>query len=434
MDEDGVVVVVAEGSGKGGEDEAAPMCLSDLRKGISVCGDSGHAAGDRPKWLDPSVYDPDNIKRFFNDNMFSIVFAWHVSLVVGFNLPELLEPLVYTGNSSTAKKSLARYMNTGKFLMQWHEGDIFDCQTDAFKATQSVRAFHAAVSSKMDKDPSLPQGHKWINAYDMSLVQTGFMGGITNYPQMCGLRVPKEKIAEYISFWRCVGYQLGVPDSFNLCGGGYADASNIVKEVITKVLLPDADHPVADVAPISKAYVDGLNLLFCGFPVFSVPSTLAYAFYGLGHRPYPKMTCLDWLRFFAMRLFISLVKILPKPVHNPLNWATRKVVTNSLKKWESDASESLFPVDFRGFPASKSSGDDSYGGCPASGLLRRRRQCSAPERFLGPNTARSHPQSECCCSNALDVARSAVIVLYLVFLGAYFFHCSHHIVIMEKNA
>ena len=198
-----------------------PTCLADLRKGRDVCGDSHHPAGEKPPWLTPEIYNPARIKQFFDDNMFSIVFAWHVSLVVGFNLPELLEPLVYTGNSSTPKKSLERYANTGKFLMQWHEGDVFDATTDAFKATQSVRTFHAAVRSRMENDPSLPKGHKWINAYDMSLVQTGFMGGISIYPEMCGMgNVPKEEIADYVAFWRCVGYQLGVPDEFNLCGGG----------------------------------------------------------------------------------------------------------------------------------------------------------------------------------------------------------------------
>ena len=142
---------------------------------------------------------------------------------------------------------------------------------------------------------------------------------------------------------------------------GYENASNIVKEVINEVLLPDADHPVADVAPISKAYVDGLNLMFCGLPFFTVASTLAYAFYGLGHRPYPKMTCLDWIRFYAMRIFIALVEALPHALaRNPLNRAARRAFFTNSPPRQNECCYEALPDDA-----------SSFGGCPASGMIRR---------------------------------------------------------------
>ena len=99
---------------------SAPRCLDDLKKGARVCGDSGSDPAERPAWATRALYDPAVIKSWFDDNLFSLVLAWHCSLVLGFNLPGLLAPLVYTHESDTPKKALARYLATFRHLATWH--------------------------------------------------------------------------------------------------------------------------------------------------------------------------------------------------------------------------------------------------------------------------------------------------------------------------
>ena len=282
-----------------------PTSLEDLQAGRGVSGDCGTSPTIPPKWLSPKVYSPEDIKSFFHDHAFSIVFAWHCSLTIGFSLPTLLEALVFTNNSNTPKKALRRYVNTGTHLASWHNGNLFDSTTKAFGSLQGVRSGHAAV--RKDMDSKLP-GKTWLSMYNMACVQTGFVGALTIVPSAFGLHATEEELEKYVLFWKCIGYQLGVADQYNLCSLGKVTADKIIWEVINKVLLPDAHNPPKEYPEMAGAYIDGLNLLFLGLPILSVKSTLAFSYAALGQKVPPMCLC-DHLRVCLLKLLVCLISV-----------------------------------------------------------------------------------------------------------------------------
>jgi hypothetical protein len=102
--------------------------------------------------------------------------------------------------------------------VDWHTGNIWDPSTKAFKSVQAVRTLHSNIRTALNAKN--PGKHK-MNAYNMSTVQTGFMGALT-LPSNTkfGLKATEEELSDYVFFWRCVGRQLGISDDFNLCGRG----------------------------------------------------------------------------------------------------------------------------------------------------------------------------------------------------------------------
>ena len=76
-----------------------------------------------PDWYDLDRFE--TVIPFFKQHAFTMTLMWHTSLVIGFSLNCLLEALVFTGDSGTPKKALARYMLTFERLIDWHSGNIW---------------------------------------------------------------------------------------------------------------------------------------------------------------------------------------------------------------------------------------------------------------------------------------------------------------------
>jgi len=315
-----------------------PKSLQDLQKGKNITGDCGSDPTVKPKWLNKDVYDPVQMKSFFEKNMFSIILAWHCSLTIGFSLPTLLSALVYTKNSNTKKKALKRYLNTGSHLASWHLGDIFDPTSKSFTSLQFVRGLHASVRQRMDK---AKPGQTWLSMYNMACVQSGFMGAVTILPEKFALNATEEELERYVNFWKCAGYQLGVSNEFNLCSLGLKHADPIVWEIIDQVLIPDNQDPPEEYDEMAGAYIGGLNLLFCGLPFFSVKSSVAYTYYGLG-RKLPRMCICDYLRFYFLRLVVFLMTYI-SPFRYIVNKATNHVFKTLVYKREEQNVRDLSP-------------------------------------------------------------------------------------------
>ena len=66
-----------------------------------------------------------NGRRYFQDNIAMCVLAMLGSLVAGFSVVNLLDPLVFTNKSNTSKKSLKRYLDTVRHVTLWHYDDFF---------------------------------------------------------------------------------------------------------------------------------------------------------------------------------------------------------------------------------------------------------------------------------------------------------------------
>lgn len=373
-----------------------PKCLDDLKEGAGVDGDSGMSPLTLPPWMDFARYQ--KAKRFFEEHAISLTMAWHCSLVMGFSLPSLLSALVYTQQSSTAAKSLQRYMRTFQHLTAWHLGNIFDPASKSFASVHQVRQLHAGVRSAMEQH--MP-GKTWISMYDMACVQTGFMGAITILPNKFGLHASKESFEDYVFFWRCVGYQLGVADRFNLCSLGKDTSDSIVWEVISKVVLPDLAHPPPEYSPIASAYIGGLNLVTLGIPVFSVRSTLAFTYWALG-LTWASLGFFDTCRFYFLRLVLLLVGWLP-----PWRRLLSRLLLREARWQELNTSLAACQVScpITGQPLSKLS-------CPVSG------QNLASQATALSNTVASPEPRRCSAFGFVLVLGTCVLALLLLAAAA----------------
>jgi hypothetical protein len=281
-----------------------PTCLADIQKGATVEGDSGSDPNTLPDWMDEARYK--RVKRFFEKHALSLGLSWHGSLCIGFAMDNLLEALEYTHDSDTPAKAAARYADTGKHLVAWHLGDIFDNTSKAYQSLQGVRSMHSAVR----KDMEAHLAGKFMTQYDMASVQTGFMGAITTWPTKFGLSATDEELEDYVFFWKCVGRQLGIADDFNLCAQGRATGDKITEQLMDQVVVPDYNHPPADYNKMAEAYIDGINLGFGGAPILSVKSTVALDFWVMD-KPVFKMSVADNTRYYAMRLLLLAIGHFP---------------------------------------------------------------------------------------------------------------------------
>jgi hypothetical protein len=291
-----------------------PTSLDDLKRGASKPGESGNSPLQIPPWLDMARCE--RSRRFFAEHAAAAILAWHCSLVIGFSLPSLLSALVFTQASETPAKALMRYTRTALHLVSWHVGNIWDPQSKAHASIQNVRSLHAGVRGQMEK--RMP-GQTWISMYDMACVQSGFMGALTIVPSKFGINASDSILEDYVFFWRCIGYQLGIADEFNLCSLGKKVSDKIVWDFIDSVLMSDIAHPPQEYLPIAEAYISGMNLTTLGVPFFSVKSTLALSYWALGYGPGP-LSLADRCRYYYLRLVLLFLGTF-SPFRHSLNWA-----------------------------------------------------------------------------------------------------------------
>jgi hypothetical protein len=98
-----------------------PRSLADLDKGKTISGDCGNSPKSLPAWMmdEDSKERYTRVYKYFEHHAITLSISWHMSLTIGFSLPNLLGALVWTGDSDTPAKALERYMDTAKHLVEW---------------------------------------------------------------------------------------------------------------------------------------------------------------------------------------------------------------------------------------------------------------------------------------------------------------------------
>ena len=127
---------------------ASPGSLRELATGADRSGDTG-SSDELPPW-----YDDAKFKRgqaFFKRHIAALGLAMHCSLVSGFSIINLLEPLVYTQKSDTPDKAFKRYVLTFYHIYQWMMGDLWDERSKAYRSMRIVRGMHRNVARSMNK-------------------------------------------------------------------------------------------------------------------------------------------------------------------------------------------------------------------------------------------------------------------------------------------
>ena len=161
----------------------------------------------------------------------------------------------------------------------------------------------------------------------MAIEQAIFVGPVISYPESFGIYHPsRSELDDYVFFWRCIGYLLGIRDEFNMCSRGLDTALEICSSVETDLILPGLMKPPSEFHPMANAYFDGINSLFLQrFRKTTKESIIAYSFEIAKAKcnvmlpPWLRLSFLDYFRIIWLKMSIFLLKYLPG-FEKLLNW------------------------------------------------------------------------------------------------------------------
>ncbi|XP_061174776.1 uncharacterized protein LOC133183901 [Saccostrea echinata] len=245
-----------------------------------------------------------NGRKFFQDNVSMCVLGMFCSLVAGFSVVNLLEPLVFTNKSNTAKKSLNRYLDTVRHVALWHYGDIWDPLSLARKSIKKVYDMHTHARDSMKK---ANKTNRHFTQYDMSLVQAGFIGFIIMYPDRLGLRGSRSHLDDFVYFWRWIGFFSGIRDENNICINGFEDAYQICKQVEDEIVYPALFNPPDHFNSMAKAFTEGLSLL-TNVTLYTPESVIGFSLDMARKKRIKDVDFLDSCRIIYLKIIVILVK------------------------------------------------------------------------------------------------------------------------------
>ncbi|ESO94224.1 hypothetical protein LOTGIDRAFT_161432 [Lottia gigantea] len=284
--------------------------------------------GDSGEEIKPSKnFDMDKFDRgrkFMQIHIPTISLGMFTSLVCGLSVRNLLEPLIYTGNSDTPQKAFRRYESTFVQVCRWCFGNIWDPDDLGYKSIKLVRNMHNSVRKSMMEHEAKNENLSYIQTetkskvtmrisqYEMSLVQAGFFGPVILNPLKFGIKCSETEMDDFVYFWYGVGYALGIKDQNNICLNGYKEARQICLEISDEIVIPALKNRPKDFEKMAKVLTEGSNIPF-GFPFnnfFSVESIVAIGFYGIGEK-LPWLSIGDYVRFYILRFVIWMIFLFP---------------------------------------------------------------------------------------------------------------------------
>jgi len=247
------------------------LSLSQLEVGQYRNGDSGMPP-EPPEDFDMAKFNRG--RWFFRNNIYSCTTAMFFSLIIGMNIPEFLEALIFTDASNTPKKAFKRYLFTYGHVLKWHYGDIWEKGSESQKSILIVRSMHDRVREKMSEHFG-ERERKFLSQYDMGVVLSGFMGSVIMYPNYVGIHCTKSDLDDYVYFWYGVGHMLGIEKEFNICAHGFEQAFTFCKD-IERVVYENMKKPPAELSMMSGALLQsisqGRSLTLFTYPAMSALS------------------------------------------------------------------------------------------------------------------------------------------------------------------
>ncbi|XP_066272153.1 uncharacterized protein [Branchiostoma lanceolatum] len=321
-----------------------PLDLGDLQKGATAPGDCGAPHDVMPPWMDRERFDRG--REFIQRHLPGVFLSQYMALLIGFSVAPLLDVLLFTGKSSTVEQAMRRYVSTGRRLLLWHDGDVWDVNSKAHASVMNVRNTHGKVARDITKDRKGrdtrgKQGHKtedqvdkmgnghtdhkhvcckagiktdsnsdkvFISQYDMALTQAGFIVFVL-YPEKFGICCTIAELEDYIFFWRGIGYLLGIEDRYNMCSGNYAETCRIISQIENEVVKPAFLNPPEGFDVATTSFVEGMKRYLKDRQM--TKGTMFSFAHDLLDLPGPKVSMGDWVRFIIMKWVVWLVERVP---------------------------------------------------------------------------------------------------------------------------
>ncbi|XP_023229207.1 uncharacterized protein LOC111629520 [Centruroides sculpturatus] len=231
-----------------------------LRNGKYIPADNGNSMDVKPVWFDERKYN--RAKEIVMENIVSIFLSHLAGLILIFLYTPLVEPFLFTGESSSLPALRRRYLLTCKHVLKWYAGDIWNPKDSAYKSILTVRNMHKNVAIQMDSPTSslkAPEGMLFFSQAGMLATQFAFIGWLTCFPKEVGLYCDKDDLECILHFWRCIGYLLGMDDKYNICDGNYEETVVLFKEIIEEEIKIGMRNPRKEGLKMSKDIVTALS-------------------------------------------------------------------------------------------------------------------------------------------------------------------------------
>lgn len=126
----------------------------------------------------------------------------------------------------------------------------------------------------------------WLNQFDMAMTQWSLIGLVGMHPKQCGFhRATKEELAEYVYFWRVIGYCMGIEDRFNICENDFEESVAYFHCCFDRGYRPHLVDPTDTVKvgmfQLTEGVFLGLNTIIPKF-IFSYEAFMKYWYDALG--------------------------------------------------------------------------------------------------------------------------------------------------------
>lgn len=310
-----------------------------------------------------------------------------MALFVLFALPDGLETLIFSKNSSSPFTAFRRYLSTVLRVSSWYDHDIWREGNPGYQNIKTVRAMHLNISKKINSisfenlkervtlagsssEPpiwktdlkdiiqedfrsecpfkigkpihSTIPGKIFVNQLDMSTTQFGFVGLMVAYPEKFGAAgATKDELEGFIHLWRSIGYLLGMEDKYNFCAGSYDEVVQRCRSFVENWAKTNFQHLTEDWEHMSRCLVEGMSYISSSGGSFEV--SMMYMCWVLDI-PAPRLrTSLTWsqrFEFNMVKLMMTYAVRFPG-VLPMLNWFIRR----ALVKASSMPSEELSKLE-----------------------------------------------------------------------------------------
>ncbi|CAL1537729.1 unnamed protein product [Lymnaea stagnalis] len=281
------------------------MDVKDLEDGKNLDGDNEDILDLKP----PDDFDMLKFvrgRRFFQSHIFSCSIAMLWSLLCGMCVPELLQALVFTGESDSPKKAFKRYLKTFYHVASWHYGDVWQNGSTSQKSIIDVRSMHRNVRRQMEKKlPSSSQ--KALSQYHMGMVQSAFMAAIITYPEKMGVRCTTSDLDDYAYFWYGIGHLLGIKRHNNICAHGFPQTLRFCEQIEDRIVNVHLTNPPQQYLKMANAVVIAFQLGKGAFRIIplSLPLVFKMCFEQYNFLP---LAFGDYIRYIIWKLIFFMIK------------------------------------------------------------------------------------------------------------------------------
>ncbi|KAL1459865.1 hypothetical protein WDU94_011816 [Cyamophila willieti] len=333
----------------------------------------------KPTWMD--IEKCKRGQKFAQQYYFGVNYAEMISLYLLFLDHENLGVLIYTQKSHTPFKAYRRYLSTVLRVKSWLETEFWNPNELGYKNLKIVRAMHLNVSKKLNetnpkefldqfsvidnpkyhdgvwatltedlkedlssvqcpmtgagvwssKCPAAGDRRIFINQFNMSMTQFGFVGLLILYPDKFGAsNASDEDLEAFAHLWKAIGYYLGIKDKYNFCKGDLIEIRQRCTDVLNYWIKPNLTGITLDWEHMCRCMTEGVSYYVPGVNFETSFKYLCWVLDIKTPKLDSKMSIVQSFSFYSNQFIMCYATKVPW-ILNFLNWAVKVAIKKASK-------------------------------------------------------------------------------------------------------